>query len=695
MAHDDGSDQTGSSHNPNNGPGAAHSLLKSFEFTDNAFGKLADQVTATITFAAPVDEVDADDDDSDAEDVHATLLVRTLSGTDLTIQQRNSDDTAWESQGDLEIISVTAGGSYDTTTKTDTSFTIVIRVGNNVTLTDRTFRVTVDNVFPAATANTDDDVTDLTALGKKDTENNLAILYSDVTVPTVTVDDIGNRSPDDVSADQWRDPFELRVTVTDAGSGFTPSASNPTVVETDKAGKALATADQNVDIGPFIQDRNSDYIARITPTVATTEKTAIYFKVTATDNAGNSTDQMLGTNLAQGLSPRSLEPEFKAPGKNLPIAVCVGDALPTYPTLDANGMETAVILPLADHDESISVKYNFEDTLPAGLTLRTIDAQTRVIEGTPTVAGTGTYTWRVADTLDSSNSDTTEISITVKALQVPETPTGLTARKLDSADTNMTTKDRVELTWTQPEDKSGYDDCIPFPEDYVVYQTVKNILTGEFGTEVTYDSSTSAHDSKFTRDTEDVATHFTVKLTTPGTYKFKIKAKNSVGVSKDKSDFATWTLSHHDPVTKTDSMVELDYVVVADPPGAPTDLDGAVDQDGDKVTLDWLAPAVHGGAEIGELHGGKMFGGYVVYQTRDADDTVVRYPAQGYLTTDGAKTTSKIVPTRLRVWLQVSMCTVLQQRISRVKADKVSLRNDSRLSRSLQRTQRTQLLQLR
>ncbi len=640
MAHDDGATQTTTSHNPSNGPGTDHILLESFEVSGNYLNSAESLITATVTFAAHVAAVDEAGDN--ATDLHATSLVVSLTAaTDFTIEKWNPTTKTYGSSGELELVLLTAGGVYDENTTTATTFTFRIRVNPNASpaATDGHFRISVGNandqigstpVYPAGNGTTDNPF-------DPGAEALQPVIYYDKTPPTITVQDTGSRSQADLTANQWRGPFSLQISVTDEAYDFTTGASTVKVVETDESGTALETTAQNVSIGS-LQQSGDKYTVRIVPTLATTAKTPIHFKVTAMDKAGNSGTGMLTTNLASGLSPISIQPTFKTPAKKPLIGICFGEALPETV---ATG---AAALPLADHDESISVSYSFDEDLPAGLSLSTIDRETRFIVGTPTEAtldaGT-TLTWRATDDGDSANSATTKVTIIVKALQLPKKPTGLTATKLDSADLSANTKNRVRLTWMQPEDKSDYPDCIPLPKEYMVYVTKRSELTGQFpeNPTETYDSSTTADRGHFTRDTNGVATHFT-KQFGHGTYKFQIAAHNTSELNTNKtgmgnspkSDDATWTVKDS---TATD--VTLDYVVVAAPPGTPTDLDGAVDQDGDQVTLDWLAPAVDGGAAIAEVHKGAMFGGYAVYQTRDEDDTVVRYPTAGYLTKTATK----------------------------------------------------------
>ncbi len=305
------------------------------------------------------------------------------------------------------------------------------------------------------------------------------------------------------------------------------------------------------------------------------------------------------------------------------IGICKGDDLGT----------TGYVLPLAaDLDKPAqTLEYTITPALPEGLFEEPIDHQRRAIKGTTTVVGTTTHTWQVTDQYGLTAATPITFTITVKEHQKPEKPTGLMATKVDSASIEAPTQNRVRLTWPQAANKTAYPDCIPVVTAYTVSQTKKDEVTNTYPASslMTYSSMTGQpYAENFVPPTGAGAWSFTTPMLDIGIYKFTIVAHNAAPSSPSvSSDAAVW-----------DVTMEME-VVVANPPKAPTSLEGAIDQDGNQVTLNWLKvpDADDGGAPIddfGVYKANTKYGGYVVYQVRDEDDQVTRYPATGTLEID-------------------------------------------------------------
>ena len=191
--------------------------------------------------------------------------------------------------------------------------------------------------------------------------------------------------------------------------------------------------------------------------------------------------------------PGRIQPLTFGARKATSLAMCEDD------TTTGAGTE----LPLAFGPESgTKIEYLLTPALPEGFDWDTTDNQDRVIRrtGKKAKAGKTTHTWTAVTTTESAS---VSFTIDVKAHQLPKQPTGLTATKLDSDDTGTTTKNRVELTWTQPGDLSGYSDCIPFPANYVVYVTKQNELTGQFPTDPTITYTSVPKSATVKSDDED------------------------------------------------------------------------------------------------------------------------------------------------------------------------------------------------
>ena len=361
------------------------------------------------------------------------------------------------------------------------------------------------------------------------------------------------------------------------------------------------------------------------------------------------------------------------------IQICEGDTETVGKKRDDGTYENGWQLPLAyGGEESDNITYKLAADakgkaadLPIGFDWDTRDHQLRTIKRTKAEPATSekavTYYWVAS--LGGHDDVHTTFTIHVKPHQLPETPDGLMVSKVDADDTNSITMNKIELTWAQPELKDTYANCIPYPQNYVVYVEKLNDLTGEFvkpsilapTTPVVKDEYTSvptelaaggespsADEAKFKRETvkgtEKVATQFTAQFPR-GIYRFKVAAHNvsqkshnkddptkDMGLSMPSKDFATWA-----------KLGDEEHIVVADPPAAPTDLRAAI-HTGRKVTVNWLKVTDDGGAPVEDdadasdsdtkaardkFYGSDFtgdFGGYVLYQVNQANNKVKRYP---------------------------------------------------------------------
>ena len=318
--------------------------------------------------------------------------------------------------------------------------------------------------------------------------------------------------------------------------------------------------------------------------------------------------------------------------------VCKGDNIQR---MSEDGTRRLIVqLPEADDNEGDTLTYTLNPALPAGLSWRTTDAQRRVIEGTPINAGTTTHTWTATDdspTTGDPSKDSASItfSIVVEEHQKPNKPETPAAKKKDAPVTAGQSVDRVVLTWNQPsaavaKAERAYPNCIPAVTGYTVTETMWDDVSQDFVSSMTYESATGTtyadHFIAPETDTTDTLWTFTTPKKDHGIYKYTIMAHNSSPAKTSvASEFATWAV--------TGGI----QIVVADPPAAPKDLDAAIDQDGNSVTLNWLkVPAAdEGGAPIDDsamatrtkYYGvDKGFGGYVVYRVNDATKEAKRLP---------------------------------------------------------------------
>ena len=213
-------------------------------------------------------------------------------------------------------------------------------------------------------------------------------------------------------------------------------------------------------------------------------------------------------------------------------------------------------LPLASHDEGDSVTYSFDPALPAGLSLRSTDAQTRFIQGTPTEAAKET-TYKYTATSDvTSLYDTVDITLTVDDPVAPTAPTIVSAMEEGADATPRTVNtNKVVVTWSGPDGDFG-----AAVDGYMVHWT---------------DAAGNTTDSAKLSATK--MTFTTLTALAPGLYDFQVSASNSVDSSPKSAKIS---------------------VLVANVPDRPTNLSAALVPNTKTVTLNWLAPEKNGGADI-------------------------------------------------------------------------------------------------
>ena len=322
----------------------------------------------------------------------------------------------------------------------------------------------------------------------------------------------------------------------------------------------------------------------------------------------------------------------------------------------------AIRLPKARDSESASGSLEYELTGPngrvphftgataptMGLYWVTRDSENRYIRGKAEVADAGEYTWKATDsgTPALSNEDPMTFTIKVDPAEDPGAPTGAMAMKLDSAATDSADPEynRVKLTWADgnPTEYPN-DDCIPGVIAYIVTRTP--IRNGEADKSAAVMETLNIADDKnethFDLSDKMALTYQTEDALARGTYQFTIQAVSSHPISKanmtsDASSAATWDKTGHS------------WVIVANPPVAPTDLRAVVNNDTDEVTVNWNAPEVNSAAPIDDtLTEDRMrvygvdqgFGGYAVYQIKDG--ATVRYPTDATMLLTGASVVFK------------------------------------------------------
>ena len=234
---------------------------------------------------------------------------------------------------------------------------------------------------------------------------------------------------------------------------------------------------------------------------------------------------------------------------------------------------TGAYLPLAHDVFGETLSYSFDPVLPTGLEPRAIDAQSRFIQGTPTMAtmkadGTaGAADYEYIVTNSTGGTDSIEFTINVKDPVKPGKPTAVMA---DEAARGILppspTANTVTVTWMAPSTDSAMDYGSKITSYTVSWTQVdmsgEAVTDGETGTamvDANEDETMAAH------------THTTGMLPI-GIYQFEVQAVNGVEAS-DKSE-------------KTDDS----EVIVANPPAKPADLRAA--KVANTITLSWNTPLV-------------------------------------------------------------------------------------------------------
>ena len=208
-------------------------------------------------------------------------------------------------------------------------------------------------------------------------------------------------------------------------------------------------------------------------------------------------------------------------------------------------------------------------------------------------------------------------SIVVKDPIEPTKPTAVTAQEegfVADPTTRTVNTNQVTVTWTPPVDITtdmDHDPAIPFgdPVDgYIVkwYDKETGTLAGKtprknsdgkwhIPAKDASENPTTTYTTSVVLDSSGSIVQLSGGITPLGKYQFEVIAFNGVGDS--------------DPSEQTDNSEAW----VADPPGRPTDLRAALDDDDPKaVTLDWLYPRL-GDDKID--NGGREIIAHVVYRT--------------------------------------------------------------------------------
>ena len=243
-------------------------------------------------------------------------------------------------------------------------------------------------------------------------------------------------------------------------------------------------------------------------------------------------------------------------------------------------------LPLAHDVFDTTIKYSFDPALPEGLTARAVDAQSRFIVGTATETVDPATTYKYVATNDTGGKATVSFKITVMDPKKPDTPEGLTAMEEGAmADNTLRTvnTNRVVVDWEEPDDdgittshKSDIEYGTPLTK-YIVHWTEVD----KEGEPVPGGVSGS---HEVLPENKVLKTTYTIPPLKIGLYEIVVQAGNKVGNSP-APDAAK---NAPTPVT----------VLVADPPGEPTDLRAAKGVAAASVNLDWRLPTVDGGAPI-------------------------------------------------------------------------------------------------
>ena len=245
-------------------------------------------------------------------------------------------------------------------------------------------------------------------------------------------------------------------------------------------------------------------------------------------------------------------------------------------------------LPLAADTEPVNEDgYSITPGLPDDLGVIFIDNNQRVIAGTPTTVQAKTpYRWMYTDGVNDPIES--PFTITVIERLVPGKVMGLTAEQ----DSHDLAAESVDLAWDalavrtrMDANNTGNDGGSPVTH-YMISWTGAG--SGSMSTE---------------KETDPDATMYTLMQNLEiGEYMFTVAAVNAVGTGAASAAVA---------------------VDIANPPGAPRNLDASLDQVSNRVTLNWKAPASDGGDDISK---------YVVYiyapnsEEPDEKDAPVKVP---------------------------------------------------------------------
>ena len=238
---------------------------------------------------------------------------------------------------------------------------------------------------------------------------------------------------------------------------------------------------------------------------------------------------------------------------------------------DSRGPDMDNFLPLAHDAPGADLDYDFDPELPDGLAFREVDNQSRFIVGTPTMAttdadgdpGAAEYKYVVENGLTPPGMDEIVFNIHVKEPVKPDKPTAVMADEAARGVlTPHATANTVTVTWMAPSTDSemAYGSKIT---GYKVHWT----QVGMDGMALTGGTTGVSAVVKANTTETDAAHRYTTATLAKGIYQFEVVAINGVGDSA-KSE-------------RTDDS----KVIVADPPGKPTDLLASKFED--TVRLTW------------------------------------------------------------------------------------------------------------
>ena len=394
-------------------------------------------------------------------------------------------------------------------------------------------------------------------------------------VPSLKVGEGGTVPVDPIPPNAPGVPTGLTATADQAADTVTLSWTVPT----DDGGSAI-TGYTITQTGAAAASYTSTTTSHTTPKLAAGDYS---FAVAATNANGTGAKSTAVSATIDAAGPANNPPEFVAALKEPKIVIWKGHA---YQTSN---------LPLAEDDEGDSISYSITPALPAGLALKSVDAQTRYIKGTATAASESTpYDFVATD----NHGESVKLSFTITVLEpiVPTAPTAVMAMEegdLRSTEANLkrtVNTNKVVVSWTEPvmdDTKDVYKDLspphneIPFGSKITSYMVYRTDTDGS--NPVTYPLAGA------TAIAADAETYTTPKALGRGGYSFKVAAVNDVGTG----------------ATSTDESAHL--VIVADPPKQSTDLRASQVPDAPRsVTLNWLKPLDNGGLAIE---------GYLIYRT--------------------------------------------------------------------------------